>query len=61
MVGYGADALPGRPPGSAGARARPSGAVAAYVAAGGPTLEPVPLYLRQPDATPSGLPKRVLT
>lgn len=35
--------------------------VAAYAVSGAPTLEPVPLYLRRPDATPAAAPKRVLT
>lgn len=39
----------------------PAAAICAWVSRGLPTLEPVPLYLRRPDATPSTARKPVLT
>lgn len=60
VVGYGATLYPEHlPRGRAPEHAR-AAAVAAHVAAGLPTLEPVPLYLRKPDATMPMVPRRVL-
>ena len=60
VAGHGATLYPDDLRGGQDPQHARAGAVAACVAAGWPTFEPVPLYLRQPDATPS-LPKRVLT
>ena len=61
VVGYGATLYPEHLRASRGPEHARASAVAAYVEAGRPTLEPVPLYLRKPDATLPGAPKRVLT
>lgn len=60
VVGYGASLYPEYLAHSSGPEHARAAAVAAYAVSGRPTLEPTPLYLRRPDATPSSPPKRVL-
>lgn len=60
VVGYGATLYPNHLSRSRGPEHARAAAVGAYVVAGRPTLDPVPLYLRRPDATLPGAPKRVL-
>lgn len=60
VVGYGATRYPDDLVGGQAPEHARAAAAASYVASGRPTLEPVPLYLRRPDATPPGTPKRVL-
>lgn len=60
VVGYGATLYPEHLLRTSGPEHARAAAVAAYVEAGGPTLEPVPLYLRKPDATMPAAPRQVL-
>jgi tRNA threonylcarbamoyladenosine biosynthesis protein TsaB len=61
VIGYGATIYPDHFPDARAPQHAAAAAVAAYAVSGRQTLEPIPLYLRRPDATPSTGPKRVLT
>jgi tRNA threonylcarbamoyladenosine biosynthesis protein TsaB len=61
VIGYAATIYPEHFPDGRAPEHAAAAAVAAYAVSGRQTLEPVPLYLRRPDATPSTGPKRVLT
>lgn len=60
VVGHGAALYPEHLRRTSGPEHVRAAAVAAHVLIGRPTVDPVPLYLRQPDATVPGAPRRVL-
>jgi tRNA threonylcarbamoyl adenosine modification protein YeaZ len=59
VVGYGATLYPEELGAARAPEHARAAAIATHVEAGGHTLDPVPLYLRRPDAMPLGPPKRV--